>query len=458
MNSAAEEYRQSAAPERSVSRPESTPQSGSLATPQRLQVAAVLLVALLLRMRAAWDWNARHPNGVERLRYGDEPAYDAVARGLLEGAGFPFPDRLPLYPSWVAFWHWVSGFNYDLLIYAQSLMGVLAVLLTYLLARRLAGHWAGILASSVTAVSAVLITHTVHVMPEFMFTVAVLAVALALLRAWRSPAVAPFAAAGALVGVANLIRPTLLFLPLFVCVALLIWSRGRRPAWKQAAAYVAAAYLVTAPWTLHNYLRHGVFLPLSTSNATLWLGSPEYHHLIHDQGYSYFRVWDEIIYPDDDPSVPYPTTIEGERYWSERALRAIQREPLLYGRLVVERLGTYWVGDPVVDWGRTHPFNYRYVRQGRSAAGAIRVLIERAIPIFALVAIVGLRRRWRELLPILVILLYTTLLHAATVARIRMSEPFYPLLLVLIGMAVVQLFTTVRASGASPAPAAARTR
>ncbi len=414
--------------------------NGGLGISERWQVATVLLFALFLRLRSAWFWNAAHPNTRERLRYGDEPAYDAVARGLLDGAGFPSPDRLPLYPAWVAFWHWVSGFDYNILIYAQGLLGTLAVLLAYLLARRLAGHWAGLLAAAAMAVSAVMITHTLHVAPEFMFTIAVLGVALALVRAWRAPSPGAFAAAGALVGVANLIRPTLLFFPIFVAVALVLVWRGSRSAWKFAAMYAVAAYIVTAPWTLHNYMRHGVFLPLSTSNATLWLGSPEYHRLIHDQGYTYFRVWDEVIYPED-PAVPFPTTIEGERYWSERALRSIRQEPLLYARLVVERLGTYWVGDPVVDWGRTYPLNYRHLREGRSAFRALRLLIERTIPIFGLLAIVILRRRWREFVPLYVLLLYTTLLHAATVARIRMSEPFYPLLLVLIATAMVHLVT-----------------
>lgn len=65
------------------------------------------------------------------------------------------------------------------------------------------------------------------------------------------------------------------------------------------------------------------------------------------------------------------------------------------------------------------------------------VIIARAVPIVALAAAVVLRHRWRHLLPLYAILVYTTLLHAATHAEARLSEPFQPLLLVLIAGALV---------------------
>lgn len=283
----------------------------------RASVAAVVLLALLYRLFKAWHFNRRHPNGPERLVYGDEPSYNQVALDLLQGLGFPSPARLPLYPSWVALLHWISGEKYDVVPYAQAFLGALTVLLTYLLGRRLAGHAPALLAALLAAGSYVLVRQSQHMLSEVMFTPAVLLVALALDAACRRPSVRRFALAGVAVGMANLVRPTLLFFPPFVALALVGLGRDRR-ALRHAGVYVLAAWLTTAPWTLHNYVRHGAFIPLATSNATLWLGSPEYYHLVRDEGYTYHRIWDEIIYPDD-PAVPYPVTVEGERYWNERA-------------------------------------------------------------------------------------------------------------------------------------------
>jgi hypothetical protein len=83
-------------------------------------------------------------------------------------------------------------------------------------------------------------------------------------------------------------------------------------------------------------------------------------------------------------------------------------------------------------------FSYAALRRvGFNPGAAVMAMIARAVPIVALGAAVLLRRRWRRLLPIYALLVYATLLHAATHAEARLSEPFQPLLLVLIAGALV---------------------
>ena len=125
-------------------------------------------------------------------------------------------------------------------------------------------------------------------------------------------------------------------------------------------------------------------------------------------------------------------------------MRSIKADPALYARLVLERLGTYWVGDPVVDWGGNRPLSYAHLRRHMAPRDAVIRLAERAVPILAALAIVVLWRRRRELLPLYVHLLYTTLLHAATVARVRMSDPFRPILYLLVAAALVELVAAHR--------------
>lgn len=408
-----------------------------------LGVGAVLAFSLLVRLRAARIFNGNHPNSPARLTYADEPSYYQTALDLLQGAGFPSPERLPLYPSWIALVHGVSGGNFDVVPYAQAVIGTATVFLTYLLGRMMLGHRTGLIAAALASVSFVLIRQSNHVMAEVMFTPALLLVCILLLRAIRRPGTARFAWAGVSVGVANLIRPTLLFFPIFVAVLLLIGWRNRS-AVRFGAVYVLTALLVTAPWTLHNYLRHGVLLPLATSNATLWLGSPEYYHLVRDQGFTYYRIWDEIIYPDDG-SAPFPATIEGEAYWNERALTSIRREPLTYLKYAAEKLITFWTGDPNADWADTHIFNYRALRGwGFSRSDALQLMAARALAFLALAAAFVLRSQWPKLVPAVLLIGYCNLLHAATVARARMSEPLQPLLLILVSAALLHVFASLK--------------
>ncbi len=52
---------------------------------------------------------------------------------------------------------------------------------------------------------------------------------------------------------------------------------------------LAATLLIVSPWLVRNRIRYDAWFPLATSNAFLWQGSPEYYHLLRDQGYTYRR-------------------------------------------------------------------------------------------------------------------------------------------------------------------------
>lgn len=390
----------------------------------------VVLLGLGLRLHAAWVVNIEQPNSAARLT-ADEPGYDNLARGLLAGEGLTWPGRVPGYPAWLAALYWFTGGSYDEVLYVQAVVGALAVLLTYLLGRHLFGHGTGLLAALGAAVHFVLIRQSVRYLSEILFTPAVLLIALALNRAIDRPSVGRFALVGVTVGAANLIRPTLFLFPLFLLLVLPL-VLPRRQALRAGGVVVLFSGLVIAPWMARNYLRYDAFLPLATSNAILWQGSPEYYRLIRHEGYTYPQVWNEVIYGPGNEGYD-PGTVEGERYWNRRALRSIAAEPHVYALFFVEKLGTYWVGDPNADWGDTFVFNFRALRRwGFSRAETAQLVAVRALPIAGVIAVFVLRRRWCELLPVHAVLAYCTLLHAVTHAEARLSDPLQPLLLVLL--------------------------
>jgi len=94
---------------------------------------------------------------------------------------------------------------------------------------------------------------------------------LALVRAWRAPAPWRFAAAGLFTGLAILVRADLLVLPavLAMVVLLSLVRAGPRPALMCAGAYVLAAVLALAPWSVYATKRRGEFTPITSSS---WSG------------------------------------------------------------------------------------------------------------------------------------------------------------------------------------------
>lgn len=414
----------------------------------RWLLAGCVLLGLALRLLAAWKWNAGHPDSPARL-VGDEPGYDGLARDVIDGHGITWAARTPLYPYWLAALHVVGRFSYDFVVYVQAVVGTIAVPLTYLLGRRLFGPVAALLAAALTATNVVLIHQSVLLQTEVLFTPLVLWLAIVLHDALQAEpgtrdGAKQFLWVGVAIGFTDLLRPTLILFPAFVVLAALVRFADRR-ALATSLFCVLGTVAVVAPWTVRNWMKYGVFMPLSTSNALLWQGSPEYYHLTHDQGYKYMDVWRKVLYNRSD-SAPDPGDIQGEDYWHDRAMRSIRAEPGVYLRYGAEKAVTYWLGDHAADWGDTYVLNYRVFRAwGASRLHTLQILITRLLIVPALIALVLLRRRWRDLLAITSILVYCTLLHAATHAEARLSDPLIPLLYVVIAGGLAQLASTLAA-------------
>ena len=175
----------------------------------RRVAGVVVVLALLIRLYAAWWFNQRQPDSTAWL-IGDEPGYNNTALEPLAGQGYTWVGRVPLYPLWVAAVHWLTGTSYYALRYVQAVPGAGAVLLTWLLGHRVFGNVAGLAAALVAAFSYVLIHQSLHVLSEILFTPLVLIVTLALWDAWREPTRGRFLWVGLWIGISALVRPTLL--------------------------------------------------------------------------------------------------------------------------------------------------------------------------------------------------------------------------------------------------------
>jgi hypothetical protein len=416
----------------------------------RAIVLLLVCVGLGLRLLTAHDINETRPDSRARLT-SDEPGYDNLAREVLAGEPLSWPGRVPLYPAWLAGLHYATGGSYAREVYIQSLVGALAIWLTFMLGRDCFGPAVGILAAAGAAVDVVLVRQPVRFMSEILFTPLVLAVAISFVRAMRSLGVASFAWTGFWIGVANLTRPTLVAFPI-VAAAAVAYALGVRRGARLAAALLLTSSLVVAPWIVRNYLKYDAVYPLATSNAILWQGSPEYYHLVRDRGFGYLDVWNKVIYGPGNEGHD-AGSIEGDRYWTRRALRSISAEPWTYARFCLEKAVTYWIGDPNADWGDTYVFNYHALReQDLSRWLTVQYMVARVFPLFALASLFLLRPYWRRLLPILSILAYCTLLHALTHAEARLSEPLHPLLMVIASAAVLCAIPVQRTTCIDGAP------
>ncbi|WP_445249285.1 ArnT family glycosyltransferase [Microcoleus sp. OTE_8_concoct_300] len=403
-----------------------------------LALICLTLLGLAFRLYLAWQTNQTLPDTPARLK-GDEPGYEGLAYALLKGYFFEWPGRTPIYPFFVAGCYAIFGRSPAAVVYVQAFLGATIIPLTFILARRFTGAQSSLVAAGLIALHPSLILHVSRVQTEILYAPLIILTVLSLLRALEQPQWQNFSLAGAVLAITNLCRPTGMLL--LAIVPLLMprqWSFKRKIA--LFMAYLGAIIIITAPWTYHNYRTHKTFLIYSVSTALLWQGSPEFYHLAYEQvpKRNLVQIWDEELNPARNGG-HNAFTIEGDRYFTKRAIASILREPAVYVWYCLQKAVFLWLGNPMSDWPSHAMFNVEAMRPFFSPQRIVGIFWSRILPVFAALGMIVLRHRWREFLPLLLVCGYFTLIHSLTYAEVRYSEPLHPILAVVIATAAGEL-------------------
>ncbi|HYC32092.1 MAG TPA: glycosyltransferase family 39 protein [Gemmatimonadales bacterium] len=220
-------------------------------------LAGVFAAALVARLAAAAVL------GGEQFRFVDESLYTAAATGLLQGQDLSVAARgSPGYPAFLAVLQLALPSGVLALRLAQAVVAALGVPLAWLLGRRLGGDTAGLAAAIIFALDPLLVASAGLLYPE---TPAALLVSASVLVAWRAvrgDSLRFSALGGVLLGVVTLFRPVSLALG----AAMLGWTvLGQEAPWRRRAAHGALLLgtwaVVLAPWLAGNVRATGHLLP-----------------------------------------------------------------------------------------------------------------------------------------------------------------------------------------------------
>jgi hypothetical protein len=208
--------------------------------------------------------------------FGDDSFYHQAALQLADGLGYkegffylrPTAAHPPLYPYSLAGIAWVGGRSVD----AQRMLGVCAgtatVLVVGLIATRLGGRRAGLVAALLCAAYPTFIAADAALMSETLFALLVACAVLQALRQLESPSAVGMALLGASIGAAALTRSEgLLLVPAALALALL--ARPRRQPALRAAVLLAATLVLIGPWVARNHHVFGKFLYTTNEGTTL---------------------------------------------------------------------------------------------------------------------------------------------------------------------------------------------
>ena len=290
---------------------------------------------------------------------GDTSDYDEIALNLLAGEGFVAREnwhgfelrswRPPLYPFFLAAIYGVFGYHHLPVMLAQALLGAAAVLLLYLLSRRL--HPPSALVTGVIgSLYGPIIDGVNTVMSETVFTFLVLLSIYLCVgcvdrraepqgRVERSVHIGErwgWFASGVSIGLAALTRPAGLAL-WAVALLLPMWERtcGRAAVvqWRGWLLLSLGALMCLAPWTARNYQIHGSFVAISTQAGFIIARSntaePAWRQ---ERGWGIERGVFERL----------PSEIERDRHWFREGFSFVQSHPARYLRLAMEKFLRFW--------------------------------------------------------------------------------------------------------------------
>jgi hypothetical protein len=439
------------------------------ALPQRygkrtlIALAAIALLGLLVRAYVVVN-PVEHPAD-------DSRAYYALSKALYTEQSFGGPefrdasDWSPGAPFlYAAAFYATGGAREGTARIVEALLGVATILVVFALGWRLGGRelgrWVGLFAAFAVAVYPPFIHTTGELMSEPPAMLTLPAAILAFL--WASDRVAnavvpgmreqlrgvlPWALPGVLLGLTAMFRPEYLLVgAAFVILGgLRIWrQREWRLGLAGAAVLLVALVLPILPWTIRNAVVLDRVVPISTGGGkALYVGT----YLPADGEYQRVKALlaERYLGRDLEPGSPALDDVNPTKLFDEVADEVRQKHPELtrdeaLGKAGKENLDKYFGEDPGGYLAMTARKAGRIWSSGvgeamSSTAGrAVQILLV-ALGLAGFV-LLGLRRRWWELVVLATPILLVTAVGAISLAAPRRNEVLMTLLFPLVGLAL----------------------
>jgi 4-amino-4-deoxy-L-arabinose transferase-like glycosyltransferase len=419
------------------------------ALPDRYGKATLILLALILVLGLGLrGYRVAEPLATP----GDDArAYYALSKALYEEGSYGGPDfrdssdwspGAPL--LYAASFYATGGPREGVARIVEALLGVAAIVVVFLLGRRLGGSAAGLIAAFGVAVYPPFIHSTGALMSEppaiFTLPAAVLAFLWASeqerLRAWLLP--------GLLFGLTALIRPEYMLVGLvFALLAALQigLARGWRPGLAGAALLVAALLVPIIPWTIRNAVVLDRVVPISTGGGkALYVGT----YLPADGEYQRVKALlvKRYLGRDLEPGSETLDEVDPAPLF-DRVARAgypdLPRDSAL-GKIGKENLSEYLGEDPLGYAGMTARKVGRMWSSGigeamSSPVGRVAQLLLVALGLAGFV-LLALRARWWDLVAMATPIALVTAVGAASLAAPRRNEVLMTLVFPLVGLAL----------------------
>ncbi len=382
----------------------------------RTGLMLILLILLALVVRVAYI-STLEPE----IFWFDGQEYQRLARGILDQGAYLSEDGSPTafwppgYPAFLA----VLGADVLVVRVAQAILGSLAVLFVFLLARRFLGHRQSLLAAALSAIYPLYIYTAGSFYPVALLTVLLSAVFLLLLQSVEKGGRLRAGIAGLLGGYACL--TTAAALPAMALTIPWLWIEGDRTARRRGRglSLVFAVMLVLAlgGWTARNMSHFGRPVLVSLNGGyNFWLGN--YPGVKATTGN---RWTDQMQAEYHTLAAQKPGEAELDAALRSRTWEFIREDPMRFVGLSAAKGLNLW---------RLYPQPMTEDRPGLNAEKLISIAsYGLALPFALFFLFISLKRRPEARLALIFFLAYTAV-HAVVLSKFRFRLPLDGILLV----------------------------
>lgn len=351
--------------------------------------------------------------------------YVDSARDMLAGGDFSgMPGLKSFLPPGLSFFYmglmWIFGpANLLVLRIAQAVLGAATANLTYSAGASWQDRKLGVLAGIIFALLPMNVFQPDFLLTEALFTflstLGFLIICADPSKVWR------WCLTGLIWGVATLVRPILLYFPLFLLVSSIIIFRKQLP-WKGILLALVLAAATISPWTLRNYHEHCTFMPVeSKSGLDFFIFN---HGTFHDL---------LVNYSDEDEEREIYFSVDTEAARSSAFLRAgvswIINNPHLFAFKTIRNAANFYGLER--DVHQHLRWDYYGPQPGWLTWGLLPIVVipSAALLVFLVPGMVLTQKSRTKELPVLLLFVYASLIAMVAFGYSRHRYPLTPFII-----------------------------
>ncbi len=346
--------------------------------------------------------------------------YDGAARALLaDPALFTSALHPPLYPLFVAGVYAIFGEGYIQIGLAQTALDVAAIVLLWLLARRIAGEREAIVAAFLYALYPGFIFYAGNLISEGLFVFLLISAALLFTVAASKKSIWTIIVAGAVFGLCVLTRANaLIAIPLLIIWA--IANFGVKKGIVNWLIIVGTVAIFITPWTFRNALAQRDFVPISSGGGGAFYGGN------NETATGYYSQRGDIFADQVNPGAA--ENIRSKELFA-RGIEWITENPGDYAKLLALKA-----------WRFFEPYPQARGKPDDRTKALISLIYYVPILPFLLIGLFKVRKDKRWLFP-LAILTGQFLTALIFFGGMKVRDPAMPFVLIAVSVGVIGVFT-----------------